>query len=83
MYKCQMTNRMSKPGQKLRRVTVLTRTREYKNVSYNEETRRFEPADSSFGTEIVKEISCTEEGEAKWNAMTLEEQAAWVKRNVK
>ena len=83
MFKCMMTNRMSKPGQKLRKVVVLTRPREYKNVSYNEETRRLEAAPSSFGSEIVREINCTEEGEAKWNAMNPEEQAAWVKRYVR
>jgi hypothetical protein len=83
MYFCQITGKMSKVGEKLRKVVVATRQREYKNFFYNEESRRMEESQSSFGTEIVKELNASEDGEAFFLAMNDEDRAAWIKRFVK
>jgi hydrogenase maturation factor HypE len=69
MFICGITKKMSNPGEKVRRLVVQTRTKEYKN--YDRET---EENWSSFGTEIVKEVNATEEGEAMWNRLTPEQQ---------
>lgn len=82
MFRCEVTGKMSKSGDKLHKVVVATRQREYKEWVYNEETRRSEELVVGHGWEIVRELNASEEGEAAWNAMTLENQAAWVKRYV-
>jgi hypothetical protein len=73
---------MSKSGEKLHKVVVSTRQREYKEWVYNEDTRRSEELVVGHGWEIVRELNASEEGEAVWTAMTPEAQAAWVKRYV-
>ncbi len=80
MYKCEITGKMSKPGDKLRKVVAVTRQREYKERVYNEETRRSEELVVGHGWEIVRELNASQEGEAIWNSMTPDDQAAWVKR---
>ena len=80
MYKCEITGKMSKPGDKLRKVVAVTRQREYKERVYNEETRRSEELVVGHGWEIVRELNASQEGETIWNSMTPDDQAAWVKR---
>lgn len=82
MFMCQVTGKMSKQGEKLHKVVVSTRKREYKEWVYNEETRRSEERVVGHGWEIVRELNASEEGESVWNAMTPDDQAVWVKRYV-
>jgi hypothetical protein len=82
MFRCEVTGKMSKSGEKLHKVVVATRNREYKEWVYNEDTRRSEELVVGHGWEIVRELNASEEGEATWNAMTPDAQAAWVKRYV-
>ena len=82
MFRCEVTGKMSKQGEKLHKVVVSTRQREYKEWVYNEDTRRSEELVVGHGWEIVRELNASEEGEAVWNAMTPEAQTAWVKRYV-
>lgn len=70
MFICGITKKMSKPGEKVRRLVVQTRTKEYKN--YDRET---EENWSSFGTEIVKEVNATEDGEKLWNSFSEQEKS--------
>lgn len=53
MYICAITNKVSEPGERMNRVVVETRIREYKDTDGNV---------IGTGTEIVKEISVSEEG---------------------
>lgn len=80
MFKCEITGKLSKFGEKLHKVVVSKRNREYKEWVYDEETRRSNELVVGHGWEIVRELNCSEEGEAKWNAMSPDDQAAWVKR---
>jgi hypothetical protein len=74
MYKCQITGKMSKPGEKLNRVVVATRAVEYKHWDREAEEEWF-----SHGTEIVKEVNASDEGAALWEKLTSEERAEFVK----
>lgn len=66
MYICQYTNEMSKPGVKLHKVVTQIRPRIYSRKIRNEETRQLETVVVGTGTEIVKELSCSEEGVRLW-----------------
>ncbi len=68
MYKCEVTNKFSKPGELLNRIVVETRERIYFKEVLNEETRRMETVEVGRGWEIVKEIRATDEGVKIWNA---------------
>ena len=83
MFMCQVTKKITKPCEKCNKITLLTRAREYKNSFYNEESRRMEETESSFGSEIVLEVNASDEGLAVWNAMNDEDRSSWVKRYVK
>lgn len=82
MFRCEITGKLSKTGEKLHKVVVSTRQREYREWVYNEDTRRSEELVVGHGWEIVRELNASEEGEAAWNAMTPEDQSVWVKRFV-
>ena len=89
MFKCAITGKFSRqgnpgtdinppvPGEKLRKIVVQTRNVEYKQWDAENEEQWF-----SHGTEIVREVNATEEGEAIWNSWTPEEKAAFVQRLV-
>jgi hypothetical protein len=68
MFRCSITNRLSRPGDKLHRVVVAIRKREYLKVVLNEETRMKETVLSGSGWEVVKELSCSTEGAELWRA---------------
>jgi hypothetical protein len=74
MYKCQVTGKQSKPGEKLNKIVVQTRAREYKHWDRENEEEWF-----SHGTEIVREINATDEGRDIWNSLTAEEREEFVK----
>lgn len=74
MYKCQVTGRYSRPGDKLNKIVVQTRTREYKHWDRENEEEWF-----SHGTEIVREINATDEGLRIWNELTPVEREEFVK----
>lgn len=57
MFKCVVGNHVSKSGEKLVRLTIKTRTREYaKDTERHSPT--FNPHGPTTGTEIVQEIAC-------------------------
>ncbi len=74
MFKCQVTGRQSMPGDKLNKIVVQTRTREYKHWDRENEEEWF-----SHGSEIVREINATDEGQRIWNELTAEEREEFVK----
>jgi hypothetical protein len=76
MYRCQITGRQSREGEKLNKVTVLTRAVTYKNWDKEAEEEWF-----SQGTEIVKELNCCEEGRLLWEGWNEEQRALFLKRS--
>ena len=79
MFRCQVTNRMSKPGEKVNKVVLATRDRIYTAKFRNEETNQWETVEIGRGWEIVKEINACQEGVEIVNAMTPAERAAFCK----
>jgi hypothetical protein len=74
MFKCQVTGKQSEPGEKLNKIVVATRPREYKHWDRENEEEWF-----SHGSEIVREINATDEGQRIWNELSDEERAEFVK----
>lgn len=66
MFYCQVTEKFSKPGEKLNRIITHIRPRIYTKRVRNEETRQIEVHETGRGTEIVKEILATKEGVELW-----------------
>ena len=59
MFRCQVTGKLSRLGDKMNKIVVEKREKEYKNPETGEVVGR--------GWEIVKEISATDEGVKIWN----------------
>jgi hypothetical protein len=77
MYKCQITHKKSKLGEKINTVVVFTRERTYTRWVRNEETNKWEEVFVAKGWEIVKEIAVSQEGLDLWNGWTSEQRLAW------
>lgn len=67
MFKCAITGRMSRPGEKTNKIVLETREQIYYGWFRNEETNRFEQREVGRGWEIVKEVDATDEGFRLWN----------------
>lgn len=70
MYICQVTGKVSLPGEKLNRIVVKTRPRVYTRMEKDSETGYWSEVEVGRGFEIVKEISATSEGVIEWQNMT-------------
>lgn len=66
MFKCFVTNRMSKPGEKVNKIVVKTRDKIYYAWFRNEETGKFEQVEIGRGNEIVSEVNASDEGLRLW-----------------
>lgn len=73
MYICQVSGKLSQPGEKLNRIVVATREKVYFERRINEELRKYETVEVGRGTEVVKEINASDEGLADWKLMSTEE----------
>lgn len=62
MFKCAVTGRVSKIGERGIKVVIAERVKEYTTLVRNVETGRVEGKNVSKGKEIVKEILVTEAG---------------------
>lgn len=71
MFKCAITGRFSKPGDKVNRIVTKTRTKEYFEPRYNEDTDRYENIKVGVGWEIVEEVLATDEGLKVWNNLKM------------
>jgi len=74
MFRCEVTNKLSKPAEKLNKIVVQTRNVEYKHWDREAEEEWF-----TQGVETVREINASEEGVRIWGALTAEEQAEFVR----
>ena len=73
MYKCQITGRTSRPGEKLNRIAIVTRVKQYKHFDRETEEEWF-----SHGSETAKEINDNDEGQKLWLSWTDEQRHAWL-----
>lgn len=78
MYICQVTGKMSEPGEKLNRIVVEKRDRTYTERVFNEESRKMEEIEVGHGWEIVREISASDEGARMWETMNEDERSHFV-----
>jgi hypothetical protein len=69
MFKCQITGKMSRPGEKANKIIVETRPKTYYGWFLNEETGKMEHHEVARGWEIVKEVNATDEGLRIWKEM--------------
>ena len=77
MFKCAITRRQSRPGDKLHKVVVEKRDKIYTALVKNEETFQMEVVEVGRGWEIVREINVSESGLAEWNTWSSEKQRAF------
>lgn len=68
MYRCQVTNRVSRPGEKLNKIVVETRDKTY----YEDDV------EIGYGHETVREISVSDEGARIWSGMSDEERKTFL-----
>jgi hypothetical protein len=67
MFKCQLTNRQSLPGQKPVRLVVLRRKKDYDKTIYDLETRQVSMIKgASHGWEVVRELVVCESAANEW-----------------
>ena len=80
MYKCQITGRQSRLGEKLNKVVVARRERIYTRWVKNEETNKYEEVFVAKGWEIVRELNACTAGVEQWNAMSPEQRALFLQQ---
>lgn len=74
MYRCFITGKLSKPGEKPHKLVIETRDRTYYGWVHNEETEQLEHLPVGKGWEIVKEVNVSDEGLKLWQeANTVKE----------
>lgn len=78
MFYCEITGKLSKPLEKMNKVTVQTRQRVYTQRVKNEETREWETVEIGHGWEIVKQLNASEEGVREWLAMTDDQRSEFL-----
>lgn len=80
MYKCEITNKQSKLGEKLNKIVVKTRTKTYTKWVRDEDTRKWNEVSAGSGWEIVRELNATEAGVQLWSSYSAEEKESFLKR---
>lgn len=75
MYRCQILNKISRSGEKLNKIVVVTRPKTY--THWDEEA---EENWTSIGFEIVREINASQSGLDLWDSWSEDERAAFLKR---
>jgi hypothetical protein len=72
-YRCMVTGKQSREGEKLNKIVIETRAVEYKHYDREAEEEWF-----SHGTEIVREINACTSGLELWDSWNAEEKSAFV-----
>lgn len=78
MFYCQVTNKLSNPGEKCLKLVVRTRPKTYFTWVKNEDTREWSKVESGRGWEIVQELNVSEEGKTEWETMDESARAQFV-----
>jgi len=68
MYRCEITNKVSEPGDPLNKIVALTRPKTYFRWIKNEENNRWEEVEVGHGSEVVRELSLSAEGLQLWHS---------------
>ena len=79
MYKCQITGKTSKLGEKLNRIVVSTRDKVYTQKVWEE--GELVEIEIGKGWEVVKEVNASNAGVEIWNNWT-EDERAWFVRSL-
>ena len=77
MYKCMITNKQSRPGEKLNKIVVLTRNKIYSQKIWEDD--QLVDVEVGRGYETVKEINASEEGLDIWNSWSPEDREEFAK----
>lgn len=77
MYKCQITKRVSRPGEKCNKVVVQTREKTYYQKVWEE--GQLVDLEIGKGFETVKEISVSSSGLEIWNNWSDEERRSFLR----
>ena len=80
MFICQVTGKISKPGEKLNRLPVVKRDKVYFKKIKNEETGKWDDVEVGRGWEIVREITVSDEGVVVWNNMSESQRTSLLSR---
>jgi hypothetical protein len=75
MFICQISGKLSEPGEKVHKIVIKTRDRVYSARVFNEEIGQVEDVQVGHGWEIVKEVNATAQGLKEWNEMTETQRA--------
>jgi hypothetical protein len=74
MYRCMITKRNSREGDKLHKIVALTRPQTYKHWDPEEEENW-----TTEGSEIVLELNACQDGVRIWESWTPTERAEFIK----
>ena len=66
MFRCGITGKMSKSGEKANKIVTKTRDKVYFGCVQNEETGFYDYVEVGRGFEIVSEVNATDEGMRLW-----------------
>ena len=80
MFKCSVTGKMSRPGEKMNRIVVETRDKIYTQEVWEE--GELVEIEVGRGYETVKEIAATDEGLRRYNQMVEDGSVANFLRSV-
>lgn len=80
-YKCQISGRQSKLGEKLNKIVVETRVKHYTKMVRDEESRipKWTEVPCAVGFEIVRELNASASGLEQWESWDVEERAMFLK----
>jgi hypothetical protein len=80
-YKCQITGRQSKLGEKLNRIVVETRIKTYTKWVRDEESRipKWTEVFAATGHETVRELNACQSGLELWESYSAEDKAMFLK----
>jgi hypothetical protein len=82
MYRCEILGKNSRLGEKLNRITALTRERTYTKWVKDEDTKQWSEVILPVkGFEIVKELSCSLEGYELWQSWTEVERDGYMRKH--
>lgn len=79
MFVCQISGRLSKPGEKVHKIVIKKRDRVYTTKVFNEDIGQFEDIQVSHGWEIVREVNATYEGFCEWRDMSEEQRSEHIR----
>jgi hypothetical protein len=79
MYRCEITGKLSKLGEKLNRVIAITRPKTYTKWVRDEESKKWIEVESGHGFEPVRELNLSREGLEIWESWTPDEKEAYAK----